>query len=318
MDPADADPALNAEAILITGASGFIGRELVADLARRGFSVRAASRAETGPLMPNVAHVLLADLAHDFDARPLVEGVRAVVHLAGLAHAKVQISEDEYQAINAIAAARLAGHARDAGVERFVLMSSVRAQSGPSSQTILSEATPPAPTDAYGRSKLAAERSIAETLSGSSTSCVALRPVLVYGPGVKGNMAAMMRLARLPGPLPLGGLNGRRSMLALSNLTSAVAHALTPACAPGAYLVADDEALTIPEIIAALRAGLGRSGRLIALPERAVKAMLNMVGRSDVHERLVGDLVVDTSKFRATGWRPIAEAKPALAAAMRG
>lgn len=307
---------MNAQTVLVTGASGFIGRALIADLARRGFSIRAAARDPIAPAA-RVEPINLPDLATAFDAAPLVAGVDAVVHLAGLAHAGADLPESRYIAINTEATRRLAIAARDAGVANFILMSSVRAQSGPSSAAVLTEASPPVRTDAYGRSKLAAETAMEEVFAGSATRTVCLRPVLVYGPGVKGNMAALMRLARARLPLPLGGLTGKRSLLGVANLSSAVAHALDASPPSGVYLVADDGALTAPDIIAALRTGAGRQAGLIPAPQWAIRAALTALGRGSAAERLFGDLVVDAAKLKATGWRPVEATKPALAALMR-
>ena len=216
---------MSGERILLTGASGFVGRHLLRDLLARGYRVRTVGRT-TPPAGPDVEHVTIGDLGTPIDWRPLLDGVDHVVHSAGLAHADGDIAEERYQAVNTQATLALARAAQAAGVRRFVFLSSIRAQSGPVSDRPLSESDTPAPTDAYGRSKLAAEQGLA----GLDLDWVALRPVLVYGPGVKANMAALVKLARLPLPLPLGGLSAKRSLLAIENLSEAIAFALTEAC----------------------------------------------------------------------------------------
>src|SRR6202158_5981064 len=133
------------------------------------------------------------------------EGVDAVIHSAGLAHAMSGIPEDDYRVVNTEATIGLARAARRAGAKRFVFLSSIRAQCGPAADTVLTETDDPNPTDAYGRSKLAAERGLAEL----DLDWVSLRAVLVYGAQVKGNMALLMRLAQLPYPLPIGSLRAR-------------------------------------------------------------------------------------------------------------
>ena len=305
--------------VLVTGATGFVGRPLVRHLASAGWSVVAGAReAERLAWPAGVAGRAIADLAHPIDWAPLLEGVTHIVHLAGLAHATADVPAARYVAINAGGAARLAAAARTAGIRRFVLMSSVRAQSGPVSEKIVSERDEPRPTDAYGRSKLAAEQAVAEALAGSATENVALRPVLVYGPGVKGNMRALFELAKLPLPLPVGGLRGRRSLVSVANLVHAVAHALVERrCSGGTFLVADPEPQTVPEIVAALRAGLGRGPRLFAVPSAHMGALARLAGVTEAWKRLTGDLVVDTSALRDTGWGPVESTRDALADAMR-
>src|SRR5256886_10212200 len=168
------------------------------------------------------------------------------------------LPEDDYRVLNTEATIALARAAQRAGAKRFVFLSSIRAQSGPTAEHVLTEELPPQPTDAYGRSKLAAEQGLAEL----NLDWVALRLVLVYGAGVKGNMAELLRFARAPYPLPLRALTGRRSLLALDNLVAAIATVLA---APGPlrrpFIAADAVPLSIPEMITAVRRGPRRSAR---------------------------------------------------------
>jgi len=208
--------------VLVTGASGFIGRPLVRALAQEGWDVKAAGRnLNSIPSAPRIKRAELPDLAKPVDWSPLLEGVTHVVHLAGLAHAPGMLPDEVYERINAAAVGEIAAAAR--GIERLVFLSSVRAQAGLSSDDVITEANTPEPTDIYGRSKLAAERLV----EASGTAFTILRPAAVYGPDVKGNIASLATLARTPMPLPFGGLANRRSLLALDNLISAVALALT-------------------------------------------------------------------------------------------
>ncbi|MGL5362016.1 MAG: NAD-dependent epimerase/dehydratase family protein, partial [Bosea sp. (in: a-proteobacteria)] len=212
--------------VLVTGASGFVGQALVPALAARGFEVRAAARHPAWTNwqgVPGIEHIVMPDLALPTRWEPLLEGVTHIVHTAGLAHADGEHDLAAYKRINTDATLRLAMDAKRLGIARFVYLSSIRAQSGPSSPVPLDEAQEPHPTDAYGISKLMAERALAHV----DLDWVSLRPVLVYGPGVKANMAALLKLARTKLPLPFGSLKGQRSLLSLQNLCSAVAFALS-------------------------------------------------------------------------------------------
>jgi nucleoside-diphosphate-sugar epimerase len=179
---------------------------------------------------------------------------------------------------------------------------------------VVTEALTPQPTDDYGRSKLAAEQGLA-TLG---IDWVALRPVLVYGPGVKGNVAALVRLARTPYPLPLGGLAAKRSLIAVDNLVDAIETVLSaPAPLRRPLIVADAEPLTVAEMIAALRAGLGRRPGLIPVPARVLALALGAAGRAEWYERLAGALVADASALGALGWAPRIAPRAGLAALAR-
>jgi nucleoside-diphosphate-sugar epimerase len=305
--------------VLVTGASGFVGRAVVAALAALGDEIHAAIRASADTaddlaarlaVPRDVTIVRHGDLGAPIDWTGPLAGIDAVVHLAGIAHAGPGIAEERYDRVNHRATAALAAAARDAGVTRFVLISSIRAQTGPAADRVVSERDEPRPTDAYGRSKLAAERAVAR----SGVPFTILRPVLVYGAGVKGNLRALMRLSALPIPLPFGALTSRRSLVSLTNLISAIRLALREdACAGETYVVADPTPLTIGEIVTALRRSRGRPPGLVAVPEALLHFALAATGRGANWEQISGGLVVDPAKLTAAGWRPERDTMKALA-----
>jgi nucleoside-diphosphate-sugar epimerase len=299
--------------IALTGATGFIGRHLLRELPRRGFRLRVLLRRPT-ELPAECASAVVGDLARPMNMAAALADVDAVIHSAGLAHAMTGVPQDDYRVLNTEATVGLARAAQRASARRFVFLSSIRAQSGPTAPHVLTEDLPAQPTDAYGQSKLAAEQGLA-TLD---LDWVALRPVLVYGPGVKGNVAALVRLARTPYPLPLGGLAAKRSLIAVDNLVDAIETVLSaPAPLRRPLIVADAEPLTVAEMIAALRAGLGRRPGLIPVPARVLALALGAAGRAEWYERLAGALVADASALGALGWAPRIAPRAGLAALAR-
>jgi nucleoside-diphosphate-sugar epimerase len=299
--------------IALTGATGFIGQYLLQELPRRGHRLRVLLRRPTEMLVQGSSAVI-GDLSRPQNMGAALAGVDAIVHSAGLPGTMSGIPEDDYRILNTEATIGLAHAARRAGAKRFIFLSSIRAQCGPAADQVLTEDSEARPTDAYGKSKLAAEQGLAQI----DVDWVAVRLVLTYGPGVKGNVAQLMRLARSPYPLPLGGLRARRSLLSLDNLVGAIDAALTtrePLRRP--LIVADPEPVSVPEMVAAMRRGLGRSPRLVPVPAPALRAFLSMAGRPEIYERLTGSLVVDPSALRRIGWRPSIETAAGLADLMR-
>ncbi|KPF70716.1 NAD-dependent dehydratase [Bosea sp. AAP35] len=295
------------ERALVTGSGGFIGPHVVAGLQGAGYRVRltqrVASRAPEG-----CETVVTGDLAAPIDWSAALAGVSCVIHLAGLAHAGPGLDDALYRRLNTDATLELAQAAYRAGISRFVYISSIKAQSG-AFDGVLRDDDEPAPDDAYGRSKRAAE----EGLARLDLDWVALRPVLVYGPGVKANMAALLRLARSPVPLPLGALIAPRSLLAVENLADAVLFALTPKCPPRrAYIVADPEPISVAGIIAALRAGLGRGPGLIGVPPGLLRLAARLARRQDAFVKLSGSLVAAPEGLLRAGWRPPVATQEAL------
>jgi nucleoside-diphosphate-sugar epimerase len=288
--------------IFVTGATGFIGRALVPALAEQGLRVRAAVRRPPPYSWPaSIEVVEHGDLAEPVDWRPALDGVVKVIHLAGIAHTG-GIAPERYDAVNRRATELLAAAAAERDVEQFVFISTIRAQSGACADHVLSEHDRPRPTDAYGRSKLAAE----EAVRRAGIPFTILRPAVLYGPSSKGNVALLMRLARLPLPLPLCRCNNRRSFLGIDNFVSAVQFVLSaPAAIGETYVVADPGfPPRLADIVAALRLAQGRRPLLWPMPPASIELPLRMIGCAGLWERLGGDLQVDAGKLIAAGWRP--------------
>jgi UDP-glucose 4-epimerase len=288
--------------ILLTGASGFVGRALVPALLARGFQLRLPLR--NGAAFPDLPAgsetVSITDL-ETADWPAMMDGVYAVIHLAAIAHIGPSVSDDAYERINHQASVALGRAASASGfVHRFIFMSSIRAQTGASSDVPLHVGLPPQPTDAYGRSKLAAEQDLAALPDLAVTS---LRPVVIYGEGVKGNVATLLKLARTGLPLPIGGLKAKRSYLALDRLVETVIAALesdTPVSGP--QIVADPDAMTLAEFLdhlldlEATRTGDPRiKPRIWNVPEWLLRMIIKPV-MPDVWGKLGGSQVVDVDR----------------------
>jgi nucleoside-diphosphate-sugar epimerase len=299
--------------IALTGATGFIGQHLLRELPKRGYRLRVLLRRPTEIPAPSSSAVI-GDLARPQNMSEALAGIDAVIHTAGLAHAMSGVPEDDYRTFNTEATIRLAQAAHRAGAKRFVFLSSIRAQCGPTAEGVVTEDMEPRPTDAYGRSKLAAEQGLAAL----DIDWVALRMVLVYGAGVKGNMAQLAALARSRLPLPLASLTARRSLLAVENLVTAIDCVLTaPARLQRPLIVADPDPLAVPEMIAAMRRGLGRRAGLLPLPPALIETACRIGGRAEIYQRLAGSLIAEPKALVQLGWVPSVETRAALAALVR-
>lgn len=285
--------------VLVTGSDGFLGRHLVPYLARRGYRVIAASRSARRFEDPNVVGARLSDLSQPFDWEPLLRKCDVVIHLAGVAHKLV--AENLWDRINHRATAELSLAASSCGIKHLILVSSIAAQSGSSSATQLSENDPPKPSNAYGRSKLAAERAVL----ASGIPFTILRPVVIYGPGEKGNFAVFHRIARLTIPLPFGALTAQRSVLSIENFNSAVETALVnPRARNETFIVSDPTPVNVADLIRRYRNSLGRRSWLVPIPEKWVEALLKAAGQDSMWERLGCPLVALPTKLLAIGWNP--------------
>ena len=299
--------------IALTGATGFIGKHLLKELPKRGYRVRVLLRRPTA-LPEGCPSAVIGDLARPYNMAEALAGVDAIIHTAGLAGTMSGVPEDDYRVFNTEATVGFARAAAKARVKRFVFLSSIRAQCGATADGVLTEEREPKPTDAYGRSKLAAEQGLAAL----DMDWAALRMVLVYGPGVKGNMAQLIGLARKPYPLPLGSLAGRRSLISLDSLADAIVSVLTTSQPlRRALIAAEPEPLTVPQMIAAMRAGLGRGPGLVPMPQALLGAAARALGKSELFDRLSGSLVADPSALMQLGWTPRVSPREGLATLMK-
>lgn len=294
--------------IALTGATGFIGRHLLRSLSGHGFRVRVLLRRPV-EVPEGASSAVVGDLTRPMNMAAALAGVDAVVHSAGLSLAMSGTPEDDFRSSNTEATLRLAEAAIRARVQRFVFLSSIRAQTGISAPGIVTESDAAVPTEAYGRSKLAAEAALAET----GLDWVALRPVLVYGAGVKGNVATFLQVARSATPLPFATLGARRSIVSVESLARAVAVALE---APGPLrrplIVAEPDPLTPAEMVTALRAGFGRSAGLLPAPSALLGLACRLAGQDAAYARLSTSLVARADGLTSLGWTPASTAREGL------
>jgi UDP-glucose 4-epimerase len=302
-----------ADTILITGAGGFIGSAVSHRFSSHGHHVRASSRnpaAVAGRFDEIAAMPPVGSDAQAWDT--LLDGVTHVVHCAGIAHAGGGVPEAVYWDANVRLTAELASAAAARIPGKFIFVSSIRAVCGPTFDGVVTATTKPNPQGAYGRSKLEAERQVRNAFNATGRFTI-LRPVLVYGPGAKGNLSALLRLARLPLPLPLAGLSAKRSLLDLKACAAAVEHVVfSPRTNGATYLVSDCNPLSTTQIVAAFRRGLGRRVGLFAVPPALLSALFGAIGKQQAWRRLSGSLVADPSELAATGWRPVNDSAAGL------
>jgi nucleoside-diphosphate-sugar epimerase len=301
--------------VLVTGGSGFVGSAIVHELLARGHRLRLALRhpAQAAPFAGKVTTAIIGDLAEPIDWSPHLDDIDSLVHAAGLAHAGTSSASKQLFAVNAQATDRLLRAARRAGVRQAIYISSARAIEDTCCDELIGEDHLPRPTNDYGRSKLEGEQAVA----ASGVPGVSLRPPLVHGANVRGNLALLARAAAMPLPLPLGGLSARRSIISDRNLASAVAHLLErPQTEMTTALVADAQPLTASEIVARLRAGIGRRPGLISMPS-TLSLLFTAINRRSLWDSLAGRFELAPERLAATGWRPIESSDTGLARTIR-
>ena len=296
--------------ILVTGASGFVGGALCASLVNHSplhISVRDKSKTE---LFANV-DIFEASISPDQDWTSALSGVSVVVHCAARVHVMSEEAADplfEFRRVNVDGTLNLARQASEAGVRRFVFISSIKVNGECTDLGHPFTADQiPAPSDPYGVSKYEAEMGLRALSEETGMEVVIIRSPLVYGPGVKANFLSMMNWLRRGIPLPLGGVTkNRRSFVFIDNFVSMIIACIKqPAAANQTFLVSDDEDLSTAELLERMALALGCPSKLIAVPTTLITLGAKLIGRPDISQRLCGSLQVDIKKNKdLLGWSP--------------
>jgi len=302
------DPVLGR--VLVTGATGFIGRAVAAALARAGHAVVRGGRAAPASAPAGEAWVGYGDIGPDTRWEEAVRGVDVVVHTAGLAHqpdaATASAEAGQFQRVNVEGTARLARAAVAAGVRRLLLVSSALVHGPSSPGRPFTEADAPTPSGVYARSKLESETRLLEAARDSAMAWVILRPPMVYGPGAGGNFPRLVELVRTGLPLPLGAATAAKSFVGIDNLVDAIVRCVShPQAANRLFLVCDAETTSTADLVRRIARALGRRVWLPHVPPPAVAGLLRLAGRGRDFARLFEPLELDGGRIRSElGWSP--------------
>lgn len=303
--------------LLVTGATGFVGKGLRETLRQKKIACRTASRRASD------VDFAVGDIDGTTDWSDTLKDIDVVVHLAALNQNVVEGSSahlEGFVKVNVEGTVNLARQAAEAGVRRFVYLSTVKVN-GEWTETgkPFRPDDPPKPETPYAVSKLEAERRLRSLADEQGIEIVIIRPPLVYGNGVRGSFEALARLVGKRVPLPLGAIKGGRSMVYLGNLTDLIlAVAYHPHAAGKTFLVSDDEDVSVPELLKITAAATGRSVWLLPVPARLLEAMGRAFGKADLVYRLTRSLQVDISETKSRlGWVPPFGARQALAETLR-
>jgi UDP-glucose 4-epimerase len=281
--------------VFVSGATGFIGGAVARVLAANGMAVFGGVRRDI-ELAPGIAPFVTGDLA-GFEGR--LPAVDVVVHAAGLGHRR-GVAPDIWRLANVAAAVRLAKAARDAGAQKFILISTAHVY-GRVADGIITDDTATNPMDEYAASKLEAEGEVAAAFGPGLT---VLRPVAVTGPGCPGNLQLLMKLLKRGTPLPFGAINNRRSFVDAEELGRLALAVINAAVAPGKILAAHPEAISTPDLIRALALGMGVRASLIPLPPALLGFAARAAGHGAMWQSLAGSFVADPQAATGLGWAP--------------
>jgi len=292
---------------LITGANGFVGKPLCAELMRQGYAVRAALRSSA--CMPDgVEVVTVGNIDSDTDWTEALHDIDVVIHLAARVHVMKDTVSDplaEFLKVNLHGTENLAQQAARAGVKRLVYVSSIKVNGEEAhNQHCYTEKDTPAPQDPYGISKWQAEQALQRIAQETGLEVVIVRPPLVYGPGVKGNFINLLAAINSGIPLPLAGANNKRSLIYVGNLLDALITCAThPAAAGQTYLVRDGEDISTAMLVEKIAAALGRNSRSFYFPPVLLRVAAVALGKSEQVARLFDSLRVRDDKIHSElGW----------------
>ncbi|ARB90800.1 NAD-dependent epimerase/dehydratase family protein [Legionella longbeachae] len=294
--------------ILITGATGFVGKKLVPALIQLGHEVRCALSKKVDWL--EAEQVIMQRLEFETDWSEALAGIDVVIHLAARVHImkeKTKSALDEYYKINTIATKTLAEQAAKHRVKRFIFLSSIKVNGeltvdGES----FSEETKAAPEDPYGQSKLYAEQYLNEISQNTPMQVVIVRPPLIYGPGVKANFLKMLQLVKKRIPLPFASIQNKRHFIYIENLVSALCVVVThPAAVNQTYLVADEDSFSVPNLMRLIAKEMNTRVWLIPFPVSLMRYIFQFLGMGNLNTRLFSSLEINSNKIKSQlGWTP--------------
>lgn len=295
--------------LLLTGATGFLGSRLARDLHSKP-SVTLTAAVRSRKKIPAAHIVEVQGLDANTDWSTALTNQQVVIHAAARAHImKDEVADPlaEYRRVNVGGTLNLARQAADAGVKRFIFISSIKVngEQTTSGHPFTADGTP-APEDAYGISKCESEQGLQQIASSTGMEVVIIRPPLVYGPGVKGNFASMISFVRKGIPIPFGAISNKRSLVGIDNLIDLIVTCIDhPNAVNEIFLASDGRDLSTTELLQGVARAMGRPSQLIPIPGSILSLCASLIGKRGVAQRLLGSLQVDISKNREVlGWEP--------------
>ena len=306
--------------VFLTGASGFVGSAVLRRLLAEDMPTVATLRGNSPSLPAAVQAVRFESFDEASQWGEALRGCDTVVHCAARVHVMNDTEADPlaaFRRVNVHGTLNLARQAVAAGVRRFIFVSSIKVNGeGTAAGQPYTADDSPQPQDPYGISKMEAEAELQALAKASGLEIVIIRPVLVYGPGVKANFEAMMRWLSKGVPLPFGAIDNRRSLVALDNLVDLILTCVDhPAAANQVFLVSDGEDLSTTALLRRMGQALGVPPRLLPIPAWVLSGGASLLGRTALSKRLCGSLQVDIEKTRKVlGWQPPVSVDAALRA----
>lgn len=310
---------MNKKLVLVTGGNGFLGTALINRFnLDQKFIVRSARRQVTQPGSATDFEVEVGDINSETDWSDALKDVAVVIHTAARVHVMKELVSDslaEYRKVNVGGSLNLAKQAAKAGVKRFIFVSSVKVNGEHTKiGSPFTEDDIPSPLDPYGISKFEAEMALLAVGREMGIEIVIIRPVLVYGPGVKANFHVMMKWLSRGVILPFGGVENRRSFISIGNLVDLLVTCIEhPAAKDQIFLASDGQDMSTNELLKLLGQALGQPARLIYIPIPLLKAVAYIFGKGNVAQRLLGSLQVSSTKAQILlGWKPPFSVKESL------
>lgn len=296
--------------VLVTGATGFVGRALCKELVIKGWDVRASVRSRNNfeSLPGEVEITETGSIGHDTDWSKALANVETVIHLAGRVHVMEDLSSgplSEYCIVNTAGTEKLARSAASSGIRRFIFMSTIKVN-GEGGASPYTENSIPDPSDPYGISKWEAEKLLNTVSDETGMDMIIIRAPMVYGPEVGANFFRLLKAVDKGTPLPVTGIKNKRSMIYIGNLVDLIMESLTHyGTGLKTYLASDGEDISTPELIRQMAKMLGKPARLFYVPLFILRFGSMITGNSQALDRLAGSLTVDLSKVRKElGWKP--------------